>query len=678
MTKPPSPSSPKKRSPWFWVPSLYFAEGIPYVVVMIVSVIMYKRLGISNTDIALYTSWLYLPWVIKPFWSPVVDVLKTKRFWTVVMQLFIGAGFAGVALTLPTEPFFQYTLAFLWLLAFSSATHDIAADGFYMLALSEHDQAWFVGIRSTFYRLAMITGQGLLIILAGFLESATGLPPVEVDVRAVAEAPAAAVAPAPPPPAADAEPLRLVPSTSDLAVEITPRAADDVDEVIEEARASNVAAGFYEAEQTAAEAEAAAANAGWWQRAIVAPLEALIRDWFGKEVEDAAARVGSVGVVGLRLSGPLPEGETAVVNLRQTGDKSIRLVEGARLEFTAENWDTPAQVVVQLDPKLDAPTSGTLEALSGNLPLAWSITFFVLAGSFVLLMLWHQVVLPRPASDRPALASAGGAGLLKYLGFLVLFIPLLLVLLLPIVVYGLARPRGDAPWGRLFQRLPFSDTPFAETIVSFFLKPEISVAIAFVLFYRFAEAQLVKLASPFLLDTAEAGGLALTTGEVGFVYGTVGVAFLTLGGIIGGIVAARDGLKRWLWPMVIAINVPNAVYLFLAAVRPESFLVINAAVAVEQFGYGFGFTAFLLYLIYVAEGEFKTAHYAIGTGLMALGMMIPGMFSGWLQELVGYQEFFVWVLVATIPSFLVTALVRVDPSFGKKEEEPAEPVEAPA
>ncbi len=226
MQPPVASPKPSKRSPWFWVPSLYFAEGIPYVVVMIVSVIMYKRLGISNTDIALYTSWLYLPWVIKPFWSPAVDVLKTKRFWTVVMQLFIGAGFAGVALTLPTEPFFQYTLAFLWLLAFSSATHDIAADGFYMLALSEHDQAWFVGIRSTFYRLAMITGQGLLIILAGFLESSTGMPPVDVDVRAVAEAPAAAVAPAPPPAATDAEELRLVPSTSDLAVEITPRATE--------------------------------------------------------------------------------------------------------------------------------------------------------------------------------------------------------------------------------------------------------------------------------------------------------------------------------------------------------------------------------------------------------------------------------------------------------------------
>lgn len=676
MDTPASPKPSQNRSPWFWVPSLYFAEGIPYVAVMIVSVIMYKRLGISNTDIALYTSWLYLPWVIKPFWSPVVDVLRTKRFWTVVMQLFVGAGFAGVALTLPTEPFFQYTLAFLWLLAFSSATHDIAADGFYMLALSERDQAWFVGIRSTFYRLAMITGQGLLIILAGFLESATGMPPVEVDVRAVADAPAPAEAPALPPAAPDAEPLRLVPTTDDLAIEIAPRDPEEVNALIASARESNVAAGFYEPERTAADA-AADGDDGWWSRTVVAPLEAWILRHFGRDEADAPAVAGNVGIVGLRLSGPLPEGETAVVNLRQTGDASVRLVEGTRLEFTAENWDTPARVVVQLDPKLAAPTTARLEALSGNLPLAWSLTFFVLAGLFVALTLWHQVVLPRPPSDRPAVAEAGGAGLVQYLGFLVVFIPLLFVLLIPIVLYGLVRPRAAGPWGDLFRRLPFADTPFAQTIVSFFLKPEISLAVAFVLFYRFAEAQLVKLASPFLLDTADAGGLAMTTGEVGFVYGTVGVVALTLGGILGGIVAARDGLKRWLWPMVIAINLPNAVYLFLATVRPDSFVVINAAVAVEQFGYGFGFTAFLLYLIYVAEGEFKTAHYAIGTGLMALGMMIPGMFSGWLQELVGYQEFFVWVLIATIPSFVVTALIRVDPTFGKKEGEPVVPEEEP-
>src|SRR6266568_3523926 len=177
-------SETNHRNPWLWVPSLYFSQGIPYVIVMAMSVIVYKRLGISNTDIALYTSWLYLPWVIKPLWSPVVDILKTRRLWIWLMQLLIGAGLAGVALTIPSTHFFQYTLAFLWLLAFSSATHDIAADGFYMLATTENEQAFFVGIRSTFYRISMISGQGLLVILAGVIQTNTGLPKVDLRVDA--------------------------------------------------------------------------------------------------------------------------------------------------------------------------------------------------------------------------------------------------------------------------------------------------------------------------------------------------------------------------------------------------------------------------------------------------------------------------------------------------------------
>ncbi len=425
-------TEPKSRNPWAWIPTLYFAEGIPYVVVMTVSVIMYKKLGVSNTGIALYTSWLYLPWVIKPLWSPLVDVLRTKRFWIVAMQLLIGAGLAGVALTLPADDFLRYSLAFLWLLAFSSATHDIAADGFYMLGLSENRQAWFVGIRSTFYRIAMITGQGLLVMLAGAIEHS-----------------------------------------------------------------------------------------------------------------------------------------------------------------------------------------------SGSVTLSWVITFYVMAGLFLLLGLYHQAVLPRPAADGE---------------------------------------RSHAGPGDVFR-------DFVDTFVSFFRKEYIGAVLAFLLLFRFAEAQLVKMAAPFLLDTAESGGMALSTSQVGFVYGTVGMVMLTAGGILGGILASRNGLKFWLWWMVAAINLPNAVYVFLATVQPESFWVVNAAVAVEQFGYGFGFTAFMLYMIYVSRGEHRTAHFAICTGFMALGMMLPGMFSGALQELMGYRNFFLWVMLATIPSFIVAWLIPLDANFGKNVSE---------
>lgn len=420
----------KRTSPWSWIPTLYFAEALPYVAVMTISVIMYKRLGISNTDIALYTSWLYLPWVIKPFWSPFVDLLKTKRWWVVTMQFLIGAGLAGIAFTIPMDHFFQVTLAVFWLVAFSSATHDIAADGFYMLALDSHDQAFYVGIRSTFYRIATIAGQGLLVMLAGALENSTG-----------------------------------------------------------------------------------------------------------------------------------------------------------------------------------------------KIPFAWSITFLILAGLFIGLCLYHKYILPVPKSDKAA-ATVTASTIFK---------------------------------------------EFFATFVSFFRKKQALVAILFMLFYRFPEAQLVKLVTPFLIDPREVGGLGLTTSEIGLVYGTIGIIGLTLGGIIGGIVAAHGGLKKWLWPMALAITLPDLVFIYLSSALPESLLIINVCVFIEQFGYGFGFTAYMLYLIYFSDGEHKTAHYAICTAFMALGMMLPGMIAGWLQEQLGYVNFFWWVMGCCLITLAVTGFLKIDPAFGRKD-----------
>jgi len=418
------------RSAWTWIPTLYFAQGLPYVVAMTVAVIMYKRLGISNTDIALYTSWLYLPWVIKPFWSPFVDMIKTKRWWIVTMQLLIGAGLAGVAFLIPMPFFFQATLSVLWLIAFSSATHDIAADGFYMLALDTSEQSFFVGIRSTFYRLAMISGQGLLIILAGAMEKHTN-----------------------------------------------------------------------------------------------------------------------------------------------------------------------------------------------NIRLAWSITFFVLAGFFVLFFVYHRFALPRPASDK---------------------------------LSDIKSPK------QIFNE-------FGRTFASFFQKKGVGFAITFMLLYRLGEALLVKMASPFMLDAREIGGLGLSTEQVGIVYGTVGIIALTLGGIVGGIAASRKGLKYWIWPMALSITLPHLAYLYLSWFMPDNMLLINIAVAFEQFGYGFGFTAYMLYMIYFSDGEHKTAHYAICTGFMALSMMLPGMIAGWLQELVGYNHFFIIVMICAIPTLALVPFLKIEKEYGIKK-----------
>jgi MFS transporter, PAT family, beta-lactamase induction signal transducer AmpG len=634
-------SAPLSSSQWRWIPSLYFAEGLPYVVVMIVAVIMYKRLGISNTEIALYTSWLYLPWVIKPLWSPLVEIFKTRRIWIVVTQLLVGAGLAGVALTIPGDNFLRWTMVFLWLLAFSSATHDVAADGFYMLALSDHDQAWFVGVRNTFYRLAMIAGQGLLVMLAGFLETASGLPELTIEIRATPTASIVAdtISGSPlefspdriPRPSAEG-PQRIVAHAEVVEVDLSRQPRATIEQLVQSARDWNVEHGFYSAPEEKGPSTDQSASAT--KSTLLESLENFLSRKFGaqRSTEASDTHVGNAALVLMNVSRPVPEGETLIVQFgRRRGDKSFSIVEGTRFVVTPANSELGFAAVVQLDAKLDTPSQASFSARSGNFPFAWSTTFFVLAGFFLMVGFYHLFMLPHPDTDIPGRIK--GAESMAQQG-----------------LSGLSLVRS-----------------FFHPLVTFFQKKQLIIILAFLLLYRFAEAQLAKLATPFLVDAREAGGLALTTGEVGFVYGTVGVAMLTLGGLLGGFVAARHGLKFWIWPMVIAINLPNAAYVFLSQAMPESFWAINIAVGIEQFGYGFGFTAYMLYMLYISQGEHQTVHYALCTGVMALGMMIPGMLSGWLQEIIGYQHFFIWVMLATIPGFLVTAIIPLDAEFGRRK-----------
>src|SRR5690554_1841805 len=611
------------RSPWSWIPTLYFAEGLPYVAVMIVSVIMYKRFGLSNTDIALYTSWLYLPWVIKPFWSPFVDILQTKRWWIVAMQLLIGAGLAGIAFTLPTPFYLQASLAFFWLMAFSSATHDIAADGFYMLALDDSQQSFFVGIRSTFCRLAMITGQGLLIILAGGLEIMTGLEPVNIQVSASNTIQNVITIDSLPQPETsnDALAFQLYPENLILTTNSIP--TDSFNTIKKNVQDNNILNGFITPESENAQE---AKKKSLWSEKVSEPFGVYIRDTFGEKRarEKVSETTGNAGIVTIRLNKAPETGKEIVLNTTfSNGNQNFSLIEGERLVFNADNWDKPAYAVVQVNPRLEEEATATFKGASGNIPLSWSITFFVMAGLFIAFMVYHRFLLPRPAEDSGKEAHTPRMVLIE----------------------------------------------FGNTFKSFFTKKGIGLAIAFILLYRLAEAMLVKLASPFLLDAREIGGLGLNTQEVGLVYGTVGVISLTLGGIIGGVVASRNGLKHWIWPMALAITLPNAAYLLLSLYQPDNFFWVNVAVAIEQFGYGFGFTAYMLYLIYFSQGEHKTAHYSICTGFMALGMMIPGMAAGWIQEHLGYEHFFVFIMIITIPTLILIPFMKVDREFGKARKE---------
>jgi PAT family beta-lactamase induction signal transducer AmpG len=626
MTKNQSTSKANKRNPWAWIPTLYFAEGVPYVVVMTVAVIMFKRFGISNTDIALYTSWLYLPWVIKPLWSPIVDLLKTKRWWIVVMQLIVGASLGAVALSIPLPGFFKISLIFFWLLAFSSATHDIAADGFYMLGLDEHQQAYFVGIRSTFYRIAMITGQGLLIILAGFFETSTGLPPIEINVSASTAAIQETRIPEPTvqPSRTDGKTFFAVfPEKAEISTQNIP--AEKLDSIKKVVLNYNRENHF-----TATPAEDKAVpgvkpESSWWSDYISNPLKNFLKQHFNvkKAPLPGNTRVGNIAVVAVKLNGKAEPNKEMVLNVKfRNGDNSIRLLEGERLTFNAANQDKAALLIFQCDPKLKTATQASFKGTSGNIHLAWSITFVILAVLFVVFALYHKFILPYPKTDQKV--GSQGQNLLK---------------------------------------------EFFNTFTSFFKRKDIGVIIAFLMLYRFGEAQLIKMTSPFMLDPRNIGGLGLTTGDVGLLYGTFGIFALTVGGILGGIAASTKGFRYWLWWMVMAINIPHLAYVYMSFAQPENQLIIGLCVVIEQFSYGFGFTAYMLYMIYISEGKNKTAHFAIATGFMALGMMLPGMFSGWLQEIIGYQNFFVWVMLCMIPGMIPVFFINVKPEFGIKKKE---------
>ena len=386
------------------------------------------QMGLSDAEVTFYTSWLYLPWVIKPLWSPFLDLIKTKRWWIIIMQLLVGAAFAGVAFTVNTSLWLQGTICFFWLLAFSSATHDVGADGFYMMGLNQHDQAFFVGIRSTFYRISMVVGKGGLIALAGFLH---------------------------------------------------------------------------------------------------------------------------------------------------------------------KNFD---------------------------IQWAWSLVFYGLMALFMGLALYHRFILPRPSEDSER-AQVSASHLLH---------------------------------------------SFGETFLSFFKKEQALTTICFLLLFRLPEALIIPISQLFLQASKAKGGLALSEIEYGTVNGVVGVVGLLIGGVIGGMMISRDGLKRWIWPMTAAITLPNLAYVYLAYILPDNVLAISIAVFVENFGYGFGFSAYMLFMIYFSRGEHKTSHYALCTGFMALSMMIPGLFAGALAQAVGYRWFFVIVMIVCIFPFLVAHQLRIDEDFGKK------------
>ncbi len=415
------------HKPWAWVPSLAFADGLPLVAVMAVSLIFYKQMGLSNAAITFYTSWMYLPWILKPVWSPFIDLVKTKRWWILATQLLLGAAFGGVAFTIPTAHWLQCTLFFFWVAAFTGASHCVAADGFYLLALDERQQAWYMGIRQVGDRLATIIGQGVLVMVAGNL-----------------------------------------------------------------------------------------------------------------------------------------------------------------------------QVIFR-----------------GSISYSWSLTFYGLAGIFILLWLWHSYALPhaRDDSSRPIVSASS-------------------------ILSGCAL-----------------------TFRTFMRKPDIVLALCFIVLFRLPEALLSKVSPLFLIDAPHNGGLGLAPQEYGLVQGTVGMIGMILGSIVGGMAVSHQGLRRWLYPMAAAYSLPPIIYIILAYTMPESLAVVSVAVFTEQAGVGFGITAYMMFLIYYNRGEFRTSHYAMASATMTLALMLPGLVAGGMEEALGYSRFFVLTLLAMAVTWAVVARVRSKMGF---------------
>jgi PAT family beta-lactamase induction signal transducer AmpG len=550
----------KERSPWAWIPTLYFFQGIPYSIVMITSGLIYKTMGISIASFAFWTSLLYLPWAIKPLWSPYIDVVSTKRNWVVWTQLLLGLAFIAAGLVMPLSFFYPISLGVFAVIAVSSASHDIAADGFYMYALDQHKQAFFVGIRSTFYRLAMLTALGLIPVLAGTIQKNTGLKPVTFETRSV------------------------------LPEEYAPFNPSEIQITQTEGKPG----------------------------LLLFPHDLKVPVYQeGKSKLDSA-------VIYIALSAPPKEGETVVVKVgRKSGSKDIDLSkkQTGRFEFTSSNWNKPVAASVKVNHNLTGPTSSEFLVTAGNIAFSWTVSLAVLGIVLLLLAIYNRIMMPRPDEKST---------------------------------------REKIGW-----------SVYKEVFVSFFTKPGVIPALIFFLLYRLGESQLVKVATPFLVDSRSADGIGLTSAQYGIAYGTIGMLCLTLGGILGGITAAKYGLKKLIWIMALCMNIPISVYIYLSQIQPmPGDITIYLAIALEQFGYGFGFTAYMLYMLYyVGESKYKTAEYAIGTSLMALGMMLPGMISGSMKETLGYQHFFIYVILCSIPGLIAIKFLKIDPAFGIKKKE---------
>lgn len=630
------------RSPWWWVPTLYIAEGFPYVLVTYSSNAIYKKLGRSNTEITFWLSLIGLIWMVKPLWSPLVEAYWTKRRWVISMQFCVAAMFGLMAVSLQSAFWWPVSLLVFTLMATCGATHDIAADGLYMIGLSQHRQALFAGVRTTFFRFAVVMGQGVLLVVAGMIETKSGPPPVPISVHAGPEAKPALAA-------------SFSQSASPF-VRFSPAAP-------------RIPAG------TSLQLEVV-----------------LTRQPASTQAVTFTRRPSSI------ISAIFPMG----------ADRAVEITQGDRLEFSPGNWNKPQFVILKADKNLNEPVLVTLLAAAPDLNMVYTWCFGGVCLLFLLMSVYDLFALPKPAADRsvvsgpsraPFATAASSLAVTMFVPFLIitcLYLALhwtlqsswerwllrpplksevygllsgLLVVVAVWLVYQSAGVRSHS-MGLFHRAAQTSRMPFDEIFISFFRKPGILRMIIFLLVFRSGEALLLRMSPLFLIARRSEGGIGLSQAQFGTAHGTVGVLCMIFAGILGGILVAKGGLKRWLLPMCIVLNLPHLAYLYLAYTQPVAFGTVLFCVGLEQLGYGFGYVAYTLYMLEIAgESEHKTAHFALCTGFASMSINIPGMISGALHSALGSYVSFFWIVVLmTIPSIATVFIIPINPEFGKKRK----------
>ena len=575
------------KKSWLWIPTLFFAEGLPYFIVLTVSVFLFKRFGISTSDIIAYTGLFYLPWVLKPFWSPLVDIVKTKRTWICYMQLLMAIGLGGIALVMMLPNFFEYSIFFFWLIAFASATHDISVDGFYILSLNKKQQAGFIGARTIFYQVALLIGQSLIILFAENLEPYVSVGAGEFKIVATPDKYISETA--------KLEsfnykpitgPLRIIAGKKSIEIGTDPKMAEEIASFREIIHNFNLMNNFSNDESS-----------------ILSPSEMNNK------------KVGNVGLINLHLSKKPDKNEEYNVSVEQVdGSEKIKIIEGGTLKFNSKNWNKPALVLAQVDSSIFQRTEAVFRIQSNQVQFAWIIPFGICSGIFLLLFIFHKRILPYPYEDK-----------------------------------SVAQKYNLSFWKN-----------YVRIIVRFFEKKKVVAIILFLVLYLFVETQISKTSAMFLADKRIFGGLGLPGDIVKYLLTYYNIISFGAGILVGGLILNKGKLRAWLLPMAVVMNIPSLLYAYLAFAQPTDYIIIYACVLCQQLCFGFGTAGYILYMINVAEGEFKTSHYSIATGFMTLGIIISGMLSIPISKQIGYKYFYFSLILFVIP---VISIIKYLPFY---------------